>query len=76
MSADGWWRDFSDLLDLTVSRDGVVVLLSAYIDASGREGGIFSVAAFAFGPARAKKAAHEWHRLWGGDSVPYDGLEL
>lgn len=61
-----WWRDFSDLLDLATQADGDVVLLSAYFDASERDGGVFSVGGFAFGVDRAKKACRQWHRLWGG----------
>ena len=52
------------LVGLTVPNDGALILLSAYFDASGRAGGAFSVAGFAFGPGRAKKAASSWHRLW------------
>jgi hypothetical protein len=59
-----WWKDFGTLVGLTVPNDGALILLSAYFDASGRAGGAFSVAGFAFGPGRAKKAASSWHRLW------------
>lgn len=65
MNAACWTRDFGLLIDLTVPQSGVAILLSAYFDASEREGGVFSVAGFAFGAGRAKKAATRWHRLWG-----------
>jgi hypothetical protein len=59
------WQCFHDLLDLVVPDGGVAALLSAYLDASRMESGVFSVSALAFGIDRAKKACRAWHKLWG-----------
>jgi hypothetical protein len=44
---------------------GTIGLLAAYLDASLRKSGVFSVGGFAFGHDRAKKACRAWHKLWG-----------
>jgi hypothetical protein len=43
----------------------LAAVLLAYLDASKREAGTFSVAAVAFGEDRAKKATRRWVELWG-----------
>lgn len=46
-------------------QNGCAVVLIAYLDASKRDGGIFSVGAVGFGASRAKKATKKWCALWG-----------
>lgn len=64
---DTGWQDFCDVLDAVLCwRGGIVVMLSAYLDASTRTSGIFCVAGLAFGRDSAKKADRAWRTLFGG----------
>jgi hypothetical protein len=57
---------FCELLDFVMPwAGGQAVLLTAFIDASERDNGIFCVGALAFGSDRAKKATRHWRELWG-----------
>ena len=57
--------DFNRLLDiLTPSREGIVAMLEAYFDESGRDGGILAVAGYAFAKEQAKRFSKEWSTLF------------
>ena len=57
---------FSDLLDIVLPGNrGVLVVLSAYFDASQRPDGTFCVAGYAFAKQQVKKFDKEWWALFG-----------
>jgi hypothetical protein len=53
-----------DLLDAAMPATGWAVMLNAYFDESGRTGGIFAVAGWAYDRRQARKCRKDWSQLF------------